>query len=267
MAHETEHTSHHPSFNQYVLIAIILFAITIVEFLLIWDRANIVDHLGPSKIPLLVFLSAIKFAIVIMFYMHLKFDNRLLGSIFVAGLVLAFIVGIAIISIFVGFEGNQRSFAAQNAVPYVEHEAEEASTTSSETTESTETETPPVAAGPVTFQISAKGEELAFDLNSITADSGAEVTITFNNPASFNQHNLVIVAAGDKDLVAADGIPAGADNDYVDPGDARVIANTKLLAAGASDEITFTAPASGAYRFVCTFPGHNFTMFGDFTVN
>ncbi|MQG10722.1 MAG: hypothetical protein FI716_04395, partial [SAR202 cluster bacterium] len=157
MAHETEHTSHHPSFNQYVLIAIILFAITIVEFLLIWDRANIVDHLGPSKIPLLVFLSAIKFAIVIMFYMHLKFDNRLLGSIFVAGLVLAFIVGIAIISIFMGFEGDQRSFAAQNAVPYVEHEAEEESTTSSETTESTEAETPPVAAGPVTFQISAKG--------------------------------------------------------------------------------------------------------------
>ncbi len=270
MAHETEDTTHHPSFNQYVLIAIILFAITIVEFLLIWDRAGIVDHLGPSKIPLLVLLSAIKFAIVIMFYMHLKFDNRLLGSVFVAGLALAFLVGIAVISTFVGFEGEQRFYAAQNAVPYVEHEAEEESTTSSETatetTETTETETPPVAAGPVTFEISAKGEELAFDTASITADSGAEVTITFTNPASFNQHNLVIVAAGDKDAVASDGIPAGADNDYVQPGDSRVIANTKLLAAGKNGEVTFTAPAAGAYQFVCTFPGHNFTMFGDFTV-
>jgi azurin len=262
MAHETEHTTHHPSFNQYVLIAIILFAITIVEFLLIWDGAGIVDHLGASKIPLLVFLSAVKFAIVIMFYMHLKFDNRLLGSIFIAGLLLAFLVGIALMGLFVGFGGGQRSYAALNAVPYEEHhEADE------ETTTSTETTTPPVAAGPVTFDISAKGEELAFDTTSISADSGAEVTITFTNPASFNQHNLVIVAAGDKDLVAADGIPAGADNNYVQPGDSRVIANTKLLAAGTSGEVTFTAPAPGAYQFVCTFPGHNFTMFGDFTVN
>ena len=35
MAHQTEHTGNHPTFKQYVLIAIVLFAITIVEFLLI----------------------------------------------------------------------------------------------------------------------------------------------------------------------------------------------------------------------------------------
>jgi uncharacterized cupredoxin-like copper-binding protein len=39
-----------------------------------------------------------------------------------------------------------------------------------------------------------------------------------------------------------------------------------LLNAGASEEVTFTAPAPGTYEFVCTFPGHNFSMFGDFTV-
>ena len=66
MAHETEHTSNHPTFSQYVLIAVILFAITIVEFVLIWERAGIVDYLGASKVPLLIALSAIKFAIVIM---------------------------------------------------------------------------------------------------------------------------------------------------------------------------------------------------------
>ena len=90
MAHETEHTSHHPTFIQYLLIAIILFAITIVEFVLIWERAGIVDHLGASKVPLLVALSAVKFAIVIMYYMHLKFDDRLFTGIFLAGLALAF---------------------------------------------------------------------------------------------------------------------------------------------------------------------------------
>ena len=175
MAHETEHTSHHPSFNQYVLIAIILFAITIVEFMLIWDRAGIVDNLGPSKIPLLVFLSAIKFAIVIMFYMHLKFDNRLLGSIFVAGLLLAFLVGIALIGLFVGFGGGQRSYAELNAVPYVEHHEAEEETTTSATSETTET--PPVAAGPVAIAIGAVGETLAFNTTSISADSGSEESI------------------------------------------------------------------------------------------
>ena len=72
MAHETEQDIHHPSFKQYLLIAIILFAITIVEFLLIWDRVGIQDDLGATKIPLLIGLSVIKFYIVIMFYMHLQ---------------------------------------------------------------------------------------------------------------------------------------------------------------------------------------------------
>ena len=262
MAHETEHTSHHPSFNQYVLIAIILFAITIVEFLLIWDKAGIVDSLGASKIPLLVGLSAVKFGIVIMFYMHLKFDNRLLGSIFIAGLVLAFLVGIALIGLFVGFGGGQRSYAELNAVPYVEHEEAEEHEAVVENTE-----TQPVATGPVAITIGAVGETLAFNATSISADSGSEVTITFENPSANNQHNLVIVKDGTKDAVAADGTTAGPANNWVPPGDDRVIANTELLNPGASGEVTFTAPAPGTYQFVCTFPGHNFTMFGDFIVN
>ncbi|MEE8464840.1 MAG: cytochrome C oxidase subunit IV family protein, partial [Dehalococcoidia bacterium] len=139
MAHQPEHTSNHPTFMQYVLIAIILFAITIVEFLLIWDKAGIVDSLGATKIPLLVGLSAVKFAIVIMFYMHLKFDNRLFGTVFMSGLVLAFIVGIAILTIFVGFGGGQRTFAEDRAVPYEEH-AE---------TGKIEEPTTPVPAGPL----------------------------------------------------------------------------------------------------------------------
>ena len=268
MAHETEHTSHHPTFNQYVLIAIILFAITIVEFVLIWDKAGMVDHLGYSKIPLLVGLSAVKFAIVIMFYMHLKFDNRLLGTIFVAGLVLAFLVGIALIGLFVGFGGGQRSYAEKHAIPYDGHHEEKAveKVTAPSADKGAESSTP-VASGPIAIAIGAKGEELAFDTTSISAHSGDEVTITFTNPSANFQHNLVIVQAGTKDAVATDGTTAGPASDWVPPGDARVIANTKLLDAGASGDVTFTAPAPGTYQFVCTFPGHNFTMFGDFVVN
>ncbi len=65
---------HHPSTKQYVLVAVILFAITIVEFFIIFPDK---DLIGAAKIPVLVFLSAIKFAIVIMFYMHPTFDHRM----------------------------------------------------------------------------------------------------------------------------------------------------------------------------------------------
>ncbi len=120
--HEDQHDSRHPSFMQYVVIAIILFAVTIVEFLLIWDKVGVADDLGASKIPILVILSAFKFAVVIMFYMHLKFDAKLFSLMFVSGLVLAFIIGIAVIGTFFGFEGEPRDYALANAVPYVHGE-------------------------------------------------------------------------------------------------------------------------------------------------
>ena len=264
MAHETEHTSNHPTFSQYVLIAVILFAITIVEFVLIWERAGIVSHLGASKVPLLVALSAVKFAIVIMYYMHLKFDPRFFGTVFIAGLVLAFLVGISVIGLFVGFEGKQRGYAEANAVPFV-HGASESAKVDHGTGTATKTEKPAVA-GPVAITVGAAGETLTFDTSSFSASSGAEVTVTFDNPSANNQHNLVIVQSGTKDDVAVDGTAAGPTNDWVSPGDGRVIANTALINPGGSGDVTFTAPSAGTYQFVCTFPGHNFTMFGDFIV-
>ena len=80
--HEGQQDTRHPTFKQYALVAIILFTVTIVEFLLIWGRVGITDDLGASKIPLLVGLSAFKFAIVIMFYMHLKYDAKLFSTVF-----------------------------------------------------------------------------------------------------------------------------------------------------------------------------------------
>ncbi len=265
MAHETQQDIHHPSTKQYVLIAIILFAITIVEFLLIWDRVGIQDDLGSAKIPLLVGLSVVKFYIVIMFYMHLRFDDKIFTRIFIAGLALAFLVGVALLGLFTGLNGDQRSYALDRAIPYVEHaETEKAEETTTPAAGGT-TET--AAPGPITLTISAVGDSLAFDTSDITASPGDEVTITFINPSTANTHNMVIVEDGTKDAVATDGTVAGQDNNWVKPGDSRVIANSVLIGPGDSGEVTFTAPASGTYQFVCTFPGHNFTMFGDFVVN
>ena len=105
--HETEHGGGgHPSLGQYIFIAILLFAITIVEFVIIMDfpgpREKVIEEaLGqPATTILLFLLSGIKFAIVILFYMHLKFDNKLFFWVFIAGMVLAVMVGLALIGLF-----------------------------------------------------------------------------------------------------------------------------------------------------------------------
>lgn len=251
-----ENESHHPSFMQYVVVAIILFAVTIVEFLLIWDRVGIDDDLGASKIPILIILSAFKFAVVILFYMHLKFDANLFSLLFVSGLALGLIVGIALLGIFFTFEGKPREYALANAIPYV-HEGEDAEHAGEGS------EIP--AGGPVDLSVGVVGDALQFDIASMEASAGSEITITFNNISTVNQHNLVVVQAGTKDEVATAGIGAGADNDWVPPGDERVLFNSKLLDPGETQVLEFTL-AAGEYTFVCTFPGHNITMFGDFTV-
>lgn len=247
---EKQHTTGHPTFMQYVVVAIILFAITIVEFVLIWERAGIDEHLGESKIPLLIFLSAIKFAIVIMFYMHLKFEARLFSGIFLAGLALSFIVGIALLGLFVGFGGEPRDFAKTRAVPFAH----------------AETAAGHAAPGPAavnTLHMGVVGDALQFDTTTSTVSAGSEVVLTFANVSTANQHNWVLVETGTKDDVADDGTLAGPDNEWIQPDDPRVLFHTELLDPGESEEIRFTVEA-GSYQFVCTFPGHSLTMFGDF---
>ena len=90
------------------------------------------------------------------------------------------------------------------------------------------------------------------------------VTVTFSNASAVNQHNWVLVKPGTKDAVVAAGAEAGAANGWIQPDDDRIIAHTKLLNPGESDEIKFKGPIAGIYDFVCTFPGHSATMFGEF---
>ncbi|MCH7737389.1 MAG: GDYXXLXY domain-containing protein [Chloroflexi bacterium] len=116
------------------------------------------------------------------------------------------------------------------------------------------------------FSVDVNGDALEFRHRFMFALPDVEITVTFNNSSSLNSHNLVIVLSGTKDAVAADGITAGPANDWVPPLDNRVIANTSLLGPGETGEVRFLAPQPGVYQFVCTFPGHSSTMFGDFIV-
>ena len=115
--------------------------------------------------------------------------------------------------------------------------------------------------------IDVNGDALEFSSGSMSAAAGSKVVLTFNNSSGVNSHNWALVEAGTKDAVATDGLAAGQGNHWLPVGDSRVLGATVLIGPGESAEAEFTAPDAGNYQFVCTFPGHNFTMFGDFTVN
>ena len=147
------------------------------------------------------------------------------------------------------------------AVSATSDEQEPTSYPAPATTVSTDEET----AG--SLEIGVIGDSLKFDTNSLEVAAGAEVVIVFNNGSTLNQHNWVLVQAGQKDAVAGRGATAGPVNNWVEAGDPDVIANVSLLDPGETSEVRFAAPSAGTYQFVCTFPGHNPTMFGDFVVS
>jgi cytochrome c oxidase subunit 4 len=85
----------HPTPGTYFKVAVILSVITAIEVGIFY-----ITSLGKWIIPILTVLSIAKFALVAMFYMHLKFDHKLFSTLFVTGLVLAVIVVFALISLF-----------------------------------------------------------------------------------------------------------------------------------------------------------------------
>jgi uncharacterized cupredoxin-like copper-binding protein len=106
-------------------------------------------------------------------------------------------------------------------------------------------------------EIGTDGENLAYSTTSISAAAGSTVTLTFKNGSSAQSHNLVLVNGGADVAAAVDeaALEAGDAAGYV-PESADVLAHTGLLAPGASETLTFTAPAAGTYTFICTYPGH-----------
>lgn len=98
----------HPSLKQYSLIAALLFVVTLVEFLIILPEGLQGHHWTYTP---LIGLSAIKFAAVVLFYMHLKFDQRLLTWVFMAGLGLSLALGLALLSLSGAFDPPPREFA------------------------------------------------------------------------------------------------------------------------------------------------------------
>ena len=103
-AHVAEAEAHsHPSAALYFKIAGILFLVTFLEV-----AAYELSHRGgtaetvmkPILIPVLLVLSAVKFALVAMFYMHLKQDSKLFSGLFVFPLIIAAVIVVALMALF-----------------------------------------------------------------------------------------------------------------------------------------------------------------------
>ncbi len=92
---EEEHA--HPTSSTYWKVALILTLVTVGE---VW--AYYIPSFVASRafVPTLLTLSAVKFATVVMFYMHLKYDHRLFRVLFTGPLLIAALTLLVLLFLF-----------------------------------------------------------------------------------------------------------------------------------------------------------------------
>ena len=113
-------------------------------------------------------------------------------------------------------------------------------------------------------------DRMQFNVDQINVPAScSEFTITLNHvgqlPEAAMGHNVVVVETSDFAGVAADGLTAGAEANYVPADDDRVIAATEMIGGGESTSVTFSTASleeGGDYTFFCSFPGHSALMRG-----
>jgi len=90
---------HGPNDRQFVTIFFILAGLTAIEVAVSYIE------IGPFFLPVLLGLMVVKFFTVVLYFMHIKFDNKLFGRLFYIGLGLAVFVYAAALSTFQFFAG------------------------------------------------------------------------------------------------------------------------------------------------------------------
>jgi cytochrome c oxidase subunit IV len=91
----------HPTDRTYVRVGVILFILTAIEVALYFIEDMLAsDWSVYALVASLIFLSSIKFVLVVMYYMHLKFDDRMFTWFFVAGMFVAAAVILAMMALY-----------------------------------------------------------------------------------------------------------------------------------------------------------------------
>ncbi len=97
---EQEELEHHPGPRKYVGVAVILAIVTAIEVAIYYIPA-----LFDVIVPLLLAFALIKFIMVALFFMHLKFDSRVFRRFFVIGILLALAIFGIVLWIFFALGG------------------------------------------------------------------------------------------------------------------------------------------------------------------
>ena len=84
----------HASVRTYVRVAVVLTLVTALEVGVTYIRL-----LTPIIVPLLLAMSAAKFALVAMYFMHLRYDPRALSAVFLGPLMVAAGLAVALMTL------------------------------------------------------------------------------------------------------------------------------------------------------------------------
>jgi WD40 repeat protein/uncharacterized cupredoxin-like copper-binding protein/energy-coupling factor transporter ATP-binding protein EcfA2 len=114
------------------------------------------------------------------------------------------------------------------------------------------------------LHIAIKGEELAFDIDTLAATVAERqpVYLHFHNTSQTQEHTWILFNHHDMDKAEAfyDAAMSAVDTKYMPLDDdalmQQVIGYIPVLQPGESGEVTFTAPPPGEYLYICTVPGH-----------
>ncbi|MCH8345388.1 MAG: cytochrome C oxidase subunit IV family protein [Chloroflexi bacterium] len=87
----------HPGPLEYIKIGLILAAITAVEVGIYY-----IEAIEDVLVPILIVLSALKFTLVVLWFMHLRFDNRLFSWLLGGGLMLAVMLMVIVLAMLGG---------------------------------------------------------------------------------------------------------------------------------------------------------------------
>lgn len=96
IATEAAHEGAHPTERTYVGVAIVLAVLTALEVGLYYVR-----ELNDNALAVMLGVLAVgKFALVVLYFMHLKFDSRIFRMLFAAGLAFAIVLYVVVLAAF-----------------------------------------------------------------------------------------------------------------------------------------------------------------------
>ena len=113
-------------------------------------------------------------------------------------------------------------------------------------------------------------DAMQFTTQALTVPAACkQFTVTLKHagklPKTVMGHNFVLGKTADINGINTDGMKAGVAQNFVKPGDARVIASSKVIGGGESTTITIPVgklKAGESYTYICSFPGHASIMRG-----